>query len=87
MTMSLMPPHAAADHDKGRDVNRCPNEGCGLQLRPDKGDPRILRCPSACTMRRAKTIEFTQLELAAEARNDGSHAPPEPTRERDRRVG
>jgi len=79
-----IPPHAMADHDHGKEVNRCPNAGCGLLQEPKGG---ILRCPPNCKMVRATTVKFTQLELEREARHDGHHAPPEPTPERFLKVG
>ena len=48
MTMALMPPHLATIDGPGREVNRCPNEGCGLFWVPDRSDKRILRCPERC---------------------------------------
>ncbi len=61
--MSTYPPHMAAAKDRGREIRRCPNVGCGLMRQPDTNDPRILRCNRSCTMQRAKTIEFTRDEI------------------------
>lgn len=65
--MSVYPPYMVAAYDRGRELNRCRNEGCGRMWEPDKNDPRILRCPHSCTMKRAATVEVLQFELDRQA--------------------
>ena len=73
-----IPPHAMADHDHGKEVNRCPNVGCGLLQVPDG---RILRCPPSCKMSRAKNVELTARELSGIGRSTGTSNPgPTPQR-------
>ncbi len=57
-----IPPHAMANYDHGKEVNRCPNVGCGLLQVPDG---RILRCPPNCTMRQTREAAAKQAKSAS----------------------
>jgi hypothetical protein len=78
MSMSLIPPHAAAAYDRGRDVLLCRNNGCGLVWQVGKDG--IMRCPPTCQMQRAKTIKITRSELEEKARRDAYEASTPPLR-------